>query len=821
MGEVYKASDLALGQPVALKFLPAELSRNPSMVSRFYGEVRIARKVSHPNVCRVYDIGDVDGSLYISMEYVDGENLGSLLRRIGRLPADKAVEIARKLCAGLAAAHEKGILHRDLKPANIMLDGQGHVYIMDFGLAGIADQMQGAEIRNGTPAYMAPEQLAGLEVTTRSDIYSLGLVLYEIFTGKRPFEASTIAELIRLQQQSQPLSVSSVVRDLDPSVERAIVRCLTADPRLRPASALSVAASLPGGDPLAEALAAGETPSPELVAASGTTEGMRKLPAMLCLGSALVGVLIAAALTAAANAPVLNPLELSPDILAHKARETVARLGYREPLPGRTFTFEMNDEYWSHMKTSGSPLLPSMRGPETRTSFLVRESPHPIVQDVPQSTAVTWSSPAFDTPGMRRMRLDSMGDLLEFEAIPQTAMTKDSGSPDWNSLLTTAGLDPAKLIPVDPQWTPPGPFDARMAWTGTCDNFDPDLRVEAAAWRGRPVWFRMIPKWQKPEKVDMTQSTPADIAYQAFQLATFIGLIAAAGVLAWRHARTNRGDKRGATRIALWVLAGTMVAWTADATHVTNGAAEFRVIIAGLQISMVLGLMIYTFYLAIEPYIRRYWPRTLVSWSRVMTGQVRDPLVGRDILTGILFGLGWAALAAGRLLLASYWKIDLPRRLDLDTLRGGRFLIGSLMDQSVSAVRQTMIVFFCIFLLRAWLKREWVAAVAFALIFGGAASLGSPVPGLDLLFFGLVNGLFVALLIHYGLLCTLTAYLVFLIFSKFPVTLDFSLWYSDASLFALAAIAGLAVFGYRTAVSVNRADRLPVPAGKQALPLAS
>src|SRR5947209_3938693 len=125
------------------------------------------------------------------MEYVDGEDLGSLVRRIGKLPSDKALEIARRLCAGLAAAHEKGVLHRDLKPANVMLDGRGQVLLTDFGLAGIVDQIEGAEVRNGTPAYMAPEQLAGKEVTVKSDIYSLGLLLYEILTGKRPFEADT------------------------------------------------------------------------------------------------------------------------------------------------------------------------------------------------------------------------------------------------------------------------------------------------------------------------------------------------------------------------------------------------------------------------------------------------------------------------------------------------------------------------------------------------------------------------------------------------------------------------------------------------------
>src|SRR5713101_6946881 len=215
MGEVYRANDLKLGQPVALKFLPEATSKNETTLARFYNEIRIARQVSHPNVCRVYDLGDVEGQPYLSMEYVDGEDLGSLMRRIGRLPADKATEIARKLCAGVAAAHDKGVLHRDLKPSNIMLDGRGNVLITDFGLAGLASQLQGAEVRNGTPAYMAPEQLAGKEVTMRSDIYSLGLVLYEIFTGKRAFEAATLAELVRMHTESRPESPSTHVRDMD------------------------------------------------------------------------------------------------------------------------------------------------------------------------------------------------------------------------------------------------------------------------------------------------------------------------------------------------------------------------------------------------------------------------------------------------------------------------------------------------------------------------------------------------------------------------------------------------------------------------------
>jgi len=195
MGEVYRANDVKLSQLVALIFLPEAAARHERKLARLHAEVRIARQVSHPNVCRVYDIGELDGLPFLTMEYVDGEDLGSLLRRIGRLPGDKAIEIAGHLCAGLAAAHDKGVLHRGLKPANIMIDGRGQVIITDFGLTALAATAHEGDIRSGTPAYMAPEQIAGREVTARSDLYSLGVVLYEMFTGKRAFEDSRRPQL--------------------------------------------------------------------------------------------------------------------------------------------------------------------------------------------------------------------------------------------------------------------------------------------------------------------------------------------------------------------------------------------------------------------------------------------------------------------------------------------------------------------------------------------------------------------------------------------------------------------------------------------------
>ena len=370
MGEVYRATDLTLGQSVALKFLPEEASRNQRLLERFHGEVRVARLVSHPNVCRVYDIGEVEGMPFISMEYVDGEDLASLLLRIGRLPAGKAVETARKLCAGLTAAHDRGVIHRDLKPQNIMINKRGEVVIMDFGLAAISDQLSGAEVRNGTPAYMAPEQLKGSGVTARSDIYSLGLVLYELFTGKRPYEATSVQQLIDLQDSVHLSSMTSVAADIDPVVEKVIRRCLDPDPSKRPSTALAVAAALPGGDPLAAALAAGETPSPEMVAAAGTVEGMPRKWALACLLLTVFALFAQIPIRQYRTAIFHASLDRSPDVLAHESRTAAASFGYtRKPADSR--------------RLAGAPLGPrpvsSVAAPTPQVGRMVcRRSAHRI-----------------------------------------------------------------------------------------------------------------------------------------------------------------------------------------------------------------------------------------------------------------------------------------------------------------------------------------------------------------------------------------------------------------------------------------------------------
>src|SRR5580704_6411807 len=446
MGEVYRADDLTLGQPVALKFLPDEAARDESLVERFKNEVRIARRVSHPNVCRVYDVGDMEGHTFFTMEYVDGEDLASLLRRIGRLPEDKALDIARQLCAGLAAAHAKGVLHRDLKPANIMLDGRGQVVVTDFGLAGVADQIQGAEVRSGTPAYMAPEQLAGKEVSTRSDIYSLGLVLYEVFTGKRAFSENP-AEALRAGSDRTPSRPSSVVKDLNPVIERVILRCLENEPSARPATVLSVAAALRGGDPRAAALAAGETPSPQLVAASGEAAGLRPRVAVACFAGVLLALSLSAFLGVHYGGLAKMQLDLTPEVLTQKAREIVARLGYPDRPIDSGFGFDETSDFEEYVEKNDKPQPDWNAVLAARPSLLrywYRQSPQYMLP----TDFHDWFSPDIleeaDPPptlsGMIRVELDPQGQLTYFEAIPP--QKEDPGTnavaQDWNMLFAAA-----------------------------------------------------------------------------------------------------------------------------------------------------------------------------------------------------------------------------------------------------------------------------------------------------------------------------------------------------------------------------------------------
>jgi len=748
MGEVYRAFDQILNQAVALKFITGgEL--DDAALNRFRNEVRVARQVSHPNVCRVYDIGFVEGMHFLSMEYLDGENLGSLLRRIGRLPQDKAVEFARKICAGLAAAHERGVLHRDLKPTNIMIDGRGQVRITDFGLAAFAREIPLSDLRSGTPAYMAPEQKAGKEVTTRSDIYSLGLVLYEMFTGKHRGEA-----------RSNP---SDEVKDLDHGIDEIIRRCLDEDPRRRPATPLAVAMGLPGGDPMAAALAAGETPSPEMVAASDVKEGFQPRTAVLCVAFVLLSTVIAAPL--AQRTQLLNklPIPISSDGLAFRAEDVLKSLGYAELPPFTAYGFSCCNEAAKTVAERQGPvkrdaILASHR-PAVLT-FWYRRSPNAMLASVsplpPFSPGVvTASDPPNVEPGALLLQLDALGRLLVLHVRPQTrTLTAAPGTVDWNKLFEAAGLDQTRFMPARSERVPPMAIDAQQAWTGTYSDDRTDVvRIEAASFQGRPVFFEVAgatgPAPTGPRAID--------VLVTAVFLLVQIGLFPAAALTAWHNVRLGRSDRRGAVGLTAWVFTALMLTWLLSANHVA-GAEEVGLFLAAIVQATFWAGVIWLFYVAIEPYVRRNWPESLISWTRLHNGQFRDPLVTSHILAG---------LAGGSLI----ERIVLPgaNATLSSNLDSGFGFVGAMLASTpanlapaIQSVFITsllaLVLLILVVLVQLVTGRLWVADLLGALVIGmlGIGLSVGPVVGSALLF--LVSLAWLWMLRRFGLLSVVIAF---------------------------------------------------------------
>ncbi len=805
MGEVYRADDLKLKQAVALKFLPASLIADGAALARFYKEVSVARQISHRHVCRVYDVAEYQGEHFISMEFVRGEELSSLLKRIGRLPQDKAIEVARQLCGGLAAVHERGVLHRDLKPANIMLDEHGEVRITDFGIAALTGELDRREI-SGTPAYMSPEQLEGDELTAKSDIYSLGLVLYELFTGKKAFEAASLPELLRLRRSdTTPTSLSHIVPELDPLIERVIFRCLERDPAKRPASALQVAAALPGGDPLAAALAAGETPSPEMVAAAPKQGGLKPAIAISLLGSVLVLIAITAFLSRGTALYRMVPLNKSPEVLRDRSTELLKKFGHTESPGDSAFGMGIDRRYlnfvhdtdtsatrWDKLYTAQPPAI----------YFWYRQSPRPF--DVSTGGDVTEFTPARDVPGMTTITVDTLGRLRSLYAVPpQKSSTADSNAPDWSALFAESGLDQSQFQPVTSTWTPPHHTTVRAAWDGSYpDQPDVKIHVEAGAFDGKPVYFEILEAWDEPQQQAIFGRF-RQRALIVLLLSVFITVMLGSALLALRNLKLGRGDRKGAFRLAAFVLAIFFLSWLFSSHHVSTEDEALN-FISSAQNMLFWTFFFWVVYIAFEPFVRRRWPGRIISWSRLLAGGFRDPLVGRDILIGALFGLG--------MILSNFYLANLvPQWLGYPPsipwwdfpatqLLGLRSFAHGITNQIFASIFQSFILLFFLLLLYILLRRERVAAFALWVIMAITLSLTHDTPaGVPFSCLGAL--LVIWVLYRYGLLALISSIFFLHLIIFYPVTSDLSAWYAADFVLALIICLALVVFGFYTSLA--------------------
>ncbi len=803
MGEVYRAEDLTLGQTVALKFLPEELVHDPEWLERLRAEVRAARQVSHPNVCRVYDIVEADGHTFVSMEYVAGEDLASLLRRIGRLAPDKAAEMARGLCASLAAAHDKGVLHRDLKPANVLIDEQGRVRLADFGLAGGDPAAETGLV--GTPAYMAPELFDRKPPSVQSDIYALGLVLYEMFTGRPAFSGTTVGDLARQHRETTPARLTQLVAEVDPLADRIIQRCLAKDPADRPPSALAVAAALPGGDPLAAALAAGETPSPAMVAASGGVGALPPLRAGALLAGVCAGLALVVWLSARTQAVHYLPLGRSPAVLLDAAATIATTLGYTEPVRDSASGFATTD-YLKYLQTTDhSPARwENLRpGQPPGVVFWYRRASVDLFTDgLILSGRITLNQPP-PAPGSVSLLLDLKGRLQYLTAVlPRVRDTElVTRPPDWEAVLHAAGFDPTALTAVTPSWVPPVYADARKAWNGVYpDRPDIAVHIEAGEAHGLPVYFQIFEPWSPQTLAPPTPQS--GVSAGAAVGLTIVVLVLLGGILlAHRNLRLGRGDTAGAARVAVALGSALALAGFITAHHTFQLAGTLVLLLVLAARGAMVGLAAYLVYVALEPDVRRRSPETLVSWSRAIRGRWTDPLVGRDVLAGMALGVvlqlveqvgnlapGWIGHAP---------TLSIPPVAFEGTLTQ---VFATILVQAVTCVLTATTLLLAYVVIFSVTGRRAVATALFILALlglqfannGWTLATAAGAAGAALIVLGLAR---------VGLLTVIVGLTVQNVLDQIPLTFDVSSFWAPSSYAVLALAIGISVIAVRATLA--------------------
>jgi serine/threonine protein kinase len=811
MGDVYRADDLKLGQAVALKFVRSDLPAEARQ--RLYTEVRLGRQVSHPNVCRLYDVVEVDGLTFIAMEYVDGEDLASLLVRIGHLPSDKALAVACDLCAGLQAAHDRGVVHRDLKPANVMIDGHGRARLTDFGLA-VESQAAPSRDSAGTALYMSPEQLAGGEITFKSDLYSLGLIFYEMVAGRRFFQAGSLEELRSQHRADRLPRLSALSGQVDPVFGRIVAQCLDEHPQARPASARALLAALPGGDPLEAAIAAGETPAPDVVAAAGTVGDLRPAAAWAVLtaflGCLSLTVLVVERLTWLPKTPPPK----SSDVLVERARSILSDVGHRSAPADWAASYEWDYAHFSYVFThdQSRDRLDRLRdAPLAPIHFFYRQSPQPLVA-VNRNGHVERDDPPLNVSGMAEVVLDAQGRLRSYLAVPPGVETGGPWpEPDWSLLFREAQLDPAAFHAVPPEHASPVDSDRKGAWEGRYPGMpETTVRLEAAAYHGRPVWFVLIPPWAATRTPVPWGGTGPVPFGQALGALLAIALPLGGFLLVRRNLRLGRGDRKGAFRLALFVFATYSLARLFRADHNASFGNEFWLLIKVFAYPLAFAALMWVFYMAVEPYARRQWPRILISWSRLLAGRWQDPMVGRDLLVGAAA----AAFEIGFMLLSqrvSFW-LGWPQEPGLlapghmETLTSWRSLVYRFFVNLHSAALWSIVQLFMLVLLRVLLRRRGLALGAWAIL---TTIQGYQFYGQDPVTEALIMVVVLAILMllhilvltRSGVLGYSSMIFVSFVLTEIPLTFDASLWWAPRGWAVLAALVALAVYGFRTSLA--------------------
>jgi serine/threonine-protein kinase len=595
-----------------------------------------------------------------------------------------------------------------------------------------------------------------------------------------------------------------------------------------------VAASLPGGDPLAAALAAGETPSPELVAASGDSGWLSPVVAGSCLAALAIVLAILVLTGERYNFVARAPLDKGPAVLKDRAQEIIRHLGYDETPADTAFGFQTEKDELDYI--SQQELPPGERDrwellsttPWTGITFWYRESPGPLFANgFWRPGGFNWGrvgywEPWWHTPGMVGVRLHPQGGLRSFQALPPVTRIVDSeqitGDEQWSKWFPKVyiGFDLDELSPATWRQTPFFAFDRWQAWEGTWPDSDQPLYVMAAAYQGKPVYFEIVHPTRGPRQPGKNEDAGAQSATLGGRInelvrnlnVTVLFLLAVqtgAALLALRNLRLGRGDRRGALRLATFVFVVNMVVWLFMANH-TNGLMEWSTLSIGLATALYYSaVFIWLFYIAIEPFVRRDWPELLVSWARLLDGRWQDPRVGRDLLAGALVGSLVVAMEVAR----TAFGIESNRldRYAVELLTGSRHVIAATLVLVTSAVANGMTATVLLLLLRSLVRNRGLAASLLVIVLTIFLSLQSGLPLKGWVFALFQTALFVSFAVRFGLLSSIAAWFTYAVLTIHPITADSSAFYFGNGMLMIAVVVAVGLYGWYTCVGPPRAVR--------------
>jgi len=388
----------------------------------------------------------------------------------------------------------------------------------------------------------------------------------------------------------------------------------------------------------------------------------------------------------------------------------------------------------------------------------------------------------------------------------------ESSRPDWRLFFSAAGLDPARFTEAPPEWVPLAAIDSRLAWTGTlAARPDTPLRVEAASWRGQPVFFRVVAPWTRPERQRAAAVPPGQRIANAIGIVVLVALIGGAVLLAGHNGRQGRADLRGATRLAAFVAGLSMVGWVLSADHVAT-TDELGLLMVGASAALLTAAAAWVLYVALEPFVRRRWPHTVITWNRLLAGRYRDGLFGRDLLVGSVIGLGLAILFFGHLALGRLVGPYDPEPLTpvLQPLLGVRHVGAAFVSLPPASILSSLQIFGLAFMGLLVLRRAWaVSLVLMILVALQAAETVHPAIGMG--YRVIVMGVLMLVLFRYGLVAfAVTGFVLSTIGGGFPLSVDPSHWSTGASVAVFVGLAAAAVAGFRLSLGSQRVLRGPL-----------